>query len=83
MKKAIINIGYTQYVLDVDKAIQLLSLLEGAELYDEVWVKDGVCKGEQSYHIYEQDPKDCIRQLKLIPMSFYNVARMAGRPERK
>jgi hypothetical protein len=83
MKKAIIELGFTKYILDTDKAMKMLELLESAELYEETLVKNGSDRGEVSYHIYDQDPRDAIRQLKLVPMGFYNVARMSGKPEKK
>jgi hypothetical protein len=37
MNKAIVQIGYNNYVLDTDKALKLLSLLEEAERYEHKW----------------------------------------------
>jgi hypothetical protein len=41
MNKAIVQIGYNNYVLDTEKALKLLSLLEEAERYEHKWRKDG------------------------------------------
>lgn len=78
MRKAIVSVGYNQYVLDVDKAVQLIELLDEAELYEDQWAKD-----QTHYHIYPQDARDLVRSLKIIPAAFYRVAKMAGKPENK
>lgn len=78
MRKAIVAIGYANYVLDVDKAVQLIELLDEAELYEDEWGKE-----KTTHYIYEQDPRDLVRSLKIMPASFYRVAKMAGKPEKK
>lgn len=78
MRKAIVAIGYTQYVLDIDKAVKLTELLEEAELYDEQWTD-----GKSSHYIYEQDSRDLVRTMKIIPQSFYRIGKMAGIPANK
>jgi hypothetical protein len=40
MNKAIVQIGYNNYVLDTEKALKLLSLLEEAERYEHKWRKE-------------------------------------------
>jgi hypothetical protein len=79
MKKAIVTFGYSDYVLDVDKAIELVEILETAELYDEQLQ----ATGETHFHIYEQNTRDLIRKMKIIPPEFYRIAKLAGIPENK
>jgi len=80
MKKAIVQVGYTQFLLDTQKALTLLELLAEAELYEEKWRKKE--EGGTTYHVYSQDSNEGIRQLKVIPMAFYYMAKMAGKPEK-
>jgi len=80
MKKAIVQVGYTQFLLDTQKALTLLELLAEAELYEEKWRKKE--EGGTTYHVYSQDSNEGIRQLKVIPMAFYHMAKMAGKPEK-
>jgi hypothetical protein len=80
MKKAIVQVGYTNFLLDTPKALALLELLAEAELYEEKWRKQE--EGGTTYHIYPQDTNEGIRHLKVIPQAFYQMARMAGKPEK-
>ena len=80
MKKAIVKIGYTDFVLDTAKALTMLELLADAEIYEEKWHKQE--EGGTTYHIYPQDTNEGIRHLKVIPQAFYQMARMAGKPEK-
>jgi hypothetical protein len=80
MKKAIIRVGYSSFVLDTSKALALLELLADAELYEEKWRKTE--EGGTTYHVYPQDTNDGLRELKVVPMAFYHMAKMAGKPEK-
>lgn len=80
MNKAAVRIGYTEFVLDTQKALTLLELLSEAEIYEEKWHKAE--DGGSTYHVYPQDNADGLRQLKIIPHAFYQIAKMAGRPEK-
>jgi hypothetical protein len=76
--KAIVNIGYKNYVMDAEKALQLLSVLEGAELYDSRWNSE---TKQSSYFIYPQDSGDFIWEMKILPDALYRLAKLAGKPE--
>lgn len=80
MKKAIIRVGYTEFVLDTQKALALLELLAEAEIYEEKWRSKE--DGGATYHVYPQDTNDGLRQLKVVPTAFYHMAKMAGKPEK-
>lgn len=79
--KAIVQIGFTNYVLDVDKAVALTELLTDCEIYEEKWRKQE--EGGPTYHVYPQDSEKGMLTLKVIPKTFYNMAKMAGKPEDK
>jgi hypothetical protein len=79
MKKAIIRIGYYDYVLDTPKAIALLELLEETEMYESKYhTTDG---GVSTHHIYKRETEDGTRPLRLLTKSFYDMAKLAGKPE--
>jgi hypothetical protein len=78
--KAVVTVGYTNYVLDVDKALTLLELLAEAELYEDKWQKKE--DGGTTYHIFDQE-QDGIRQVKVLPNAFYNMAKLAGKPNKE
>jgi len=84
MNKAIFQIGYNNYVLDTEKALKLLSLLEEAERYEHKWRKEE--EGGTTYHVWNpnESPADItfgLRELKLMPEQLYRMAKMAGKPE--
>jgi len=77
MKKAIIQVGYTQYVMDTQKAITLLELLSEAEVYESKWDSR---HATHTHYIYPQPEDNVMSELKLIPIVFYQIAKMAGNP---
>lgn len=81
MNKAIIQIGYNNYVLDTEKAIKILSLLEEAERYEHKWRKAE--EGGSTYHVWDgnESPADGLREMKLMPEQLYRMAKMAGKPD--
>lgn len=78
--KAIVQIGYKNYVMDASKALTLLGVLDGAEVYDTKW--DSQTK-TTSYFVYEQDNGDNIREMKLLPDALYKLAKLAGKPNKE
>lgn len=78
--KSIVKIGYKDFVMDADKALTLLGLLEGAEVYESKW--DAASK-TTSYYIYPQDTGDYIREMKILPTALYNLAKLAGKPNKE
>lgn len=77
--KATISIGYRSYVMDVEKAVELLALLDGAEVFESKWASGG----GSAYYVYPQDNNDCIREMKIIPDAIYRMAKLAGKPEKE
>ena len=80
MKKAIIRVGYSNFVLDTSKALALLELLADAELYEEKWRKAE--DGGTTYHIWPAET-DKLPSVKLISDSACQMARLAGKPTDK
>lgn len=79
-RKAVVSVGYREYVIDADKALTLLGLLEDAELYQEKYRSGGT----STFHIYQnEEPSTTPMTLKLLPKKLYDLAKLAGKPEEK
>jgi hypothetical protein len=80
MTKAIIKMGYKNFVLDAEKALQVLALMEDAEIYESKWHGSDRPEGEQhTYHIYSQE-FDGLRTMEVLPSKLYQMAKLAGKP---
>lgn len=80
MSKVIVSLGWSaEYVMDADKALTMLELLKDAEIYKEIY--RSADKGGTSYHVYPQEKEICT--MKVLSKSFYNLAKLAGKPEEK
>ena len=77
-QKAVVSLGYREFVLDADKALTLLGLLEDAELYREVYRSGNI----NTFHVY-QNEEPTTMTLKLLPKKLYDLAKLAGKPEEK
>ena len=75
--KAIVKVNYKDFVMDAEKALTMLSLLEEAEVYESKW--DGKTS---AHYIYNQD-SDSVRELRLIPDVLYRMAKLAGKPNKE
>lgn len=79
MAKAIVTIGYKDYVMDVEDAVTILGLLEKAERYETQYQKNS---SNYTHHVYEQELTDNVKDLKIITDKAYRFAKLAGRPEK-
>lgn len=75
--KAVVKLGYKEYVMDAEKALALLSMLDNAEVYETKWENKLT-----AHYVYEQDNGDFIREIKLIPDALYRMGKLAGKPNR-
>jgi hypothetical protein len=82
--KAKITIGYKTYVVDHDKAMQILTMLDEAECYDSNYHKDmGDGKGSYTTHyVYAQDELKT-HSLEFIPDRLYAMWKLAGKPTKE
>jgi hypothetical protein len=78
MTKAIVQIGYTNYVLDANKAVELAALLAECEVFEEKWRKTE--EGGPTFHVYPQEHTNLVT-LKLMSKPLYNMAKLAGKPQ--
>ena len=77
--KCIVNLGWKTFVMDTNKAITLLEMLDGCELYEEEWDSD---TKTTTYHVYAPEEPN-LATIKLLPNNIYQVAKLAGKPEKK
>ena len=77
--KLVLSFGYTKYVVDADKGLIIMQALQGAEKYEEFY-KDG----NTSRHIYDDLENGGVNlTATLLTDSFYKMAKLAGKPDRK
>jgi len=73
-----IKIGYNTYVMENEKAVQLLALLEGAEVYENKYHR-GV-DGKDSFYTHHVYANEDNFTMELIPTTKYQLAKLAGKP---
>ena len=78
MAKAILTVGYAEYVLDVKDALAITEILGKAERHESKYHGNG---NSRTYHIYEDETAD-FGSLRLISDGFYRMAKLAGKPEK-
>jgi hypothetical protein len=82
--KAKITIGYKTWVLDHDKAMQILTLLDEAECYDSKYQKDmGNGQGAVTTHYVYPNEEIKVHNLELIPDKLYAMWKLAGKPTKE
>jgi len=74
MTKAIISVGYTEYVLELKDAVTIAELLGKAEVYEEKYVRDGA----NTQHIYSNDKT--MGTFKILSEPAYSMYKLAGKP---
>ena len=82
MAKGIVRVGYTEYVMDLDKATKLMEAIIGAEVYETKWHTE---TKTTTYHIYPRNEADNVKleTITVMPDELYKLAKMAGKPESK
>lgn len=78
--KAIVKIGYKDYVMDAEKALTMLGALDGAEVFEMNYDHKNKTR---SYFIYAQESEDNIREMRLMPDALYKLAKLAGKPNKE
>ena len=78
MAKAIISINYADYILDLKDAVAVAEILGKAEVYEEKY-RAGA---DNTHHVYPNiSAKGGITNLKIVSTEFYNMCKLAGKPE--
>lgn len=80
MSKALISIGYTDYVMDIGDAVTVMEIMAKAENYKAV--TDYNAKPNiTAYYVWEQEPnRKASTTMQLLPDAVYRVAKLAGKP---
>lgn len=78
----VISLGYKSYIMNNKDAVVIADILERAEMYETVWIPSGERNGgpDHTYHVYESTDQI---DMKLISADLYNMAKLAGKPEKK
>jgi len=81
----VVDIGYRKLVMTKEKAMVLVEALETAEVYEEKWWSDDVRKekGMDSTYTYHVYPNEAHFSMRIVSDSFYQMARLAGKPQEK
>lgn len=80
MAKAVIQIGYDNYILDAKDAITIMEMIDKAEVWQEKYQSHA--EGGTLYFAYPPTDAESIRSVKIVPDSLYKMAKLAGKPER-
>ncbi|NBS70259.1 hypothetical protein EBT31_15315 [bacterium] len=80
MAKAILNLGYGSYVMNMEQAVVISEMLAKAELYVSKYHRDkDTGTATSTHHIYENDSSE-LGTLKLVSDEFYRLSKLAGKP---
>ena len=80
MSKAIVRIGYTDYVIDAEKALAIADALADAEVYEDKYHKpEGEVPSYNTYHVYDMDVGRKF-DIQVLNNKFYLMCKMAGKP---
>ena len=76
----IIDLGYKKIVLSNDKALELAKLLQGAEMFEEVYITSEKRVNKDDDHTYHVYPVKEFFSMRLMGDSLYQMAKLAGKP---
>jgi hypothetical protein len=76
----IVDLGYKKIVLSNDKALELAELLQGAEMFEEVYISSDKRVNKDDDHTYHVYPVKEFFSMRLMGDSLYQMAKLAGKP---
>ena len=82
----VVDLGYRSIVLPREEAFKLAEILEKAEVYEaKYWNAEkrkerGMGDVDYTYHVY---PNERQFQMQIISDDMYNMAKLAGKPEKE
>jgi len=83
MSKALIRVGYNEYVMDISDAVTVMEIILKAENY-RANTNYNTAPSTTTYYIWGQEEKQADNiSVQLLPETRYRVAKLAGRPEDK
>jgi hypothetical protein len=78
--KAVIQLGYREYVMEAKDALAILEIIATGERYATKWRKEE--DGGTSYHVWTDATTRDGNTLRLISDDQYRIAKLAGEPPR-
>jgi hypothetical protein len=81
MTKAIIRIGYDEFVVEARDALTIHEILGKAEHYHKKYRSRD--DGGPLFYVWEQDASTDMRSFEVVPDNLYRMAKLAGKPEDK
>lgn len=75
MPKAVINIGYKDYVVELEEAFSIARAICGGERYESKY--NG---GNSTIHAYQDSDRDGLN-IRIITDETYRLAKLAGKPK--
>jgi hypothetical protein len=76
MGKAIVRVGYTDYVMDIKDAVAVGEMFAKAERYEH---KYHTGNQTTSHHVFDNTDQE-LMTVRLISDDFYRMAKLANRP---
>ena len=76
MSKAIIQMGYSKYVVAAEDALKIMEIITSAERFNAQWHKQE--EGGTTYHVWDNDTTE-LQTVELLPDSLYRMAKLAGK----
>ena len=77
MDKAIVRVGYTDYIMPAKDALEVARIMNSAERYQTKGYGE-----DKSYYIWS-DNKPVINGFEFITNDIYRMAKMAGQPPKE
>ena len=77
MAKAIVRVGYREYITSTEDALHILDLLSKAERYETTYASATKSK---TYHVYDIPIEDKVESLEIVHDDMYRMAKLAGKP---
>lgn len=77
MSKAILRLGYNDYVLDLKDAVTIAEMFSKAERYESKYISGS----GSTHHIYANEDSE-MGSIKLVSEDFYRMAKLAGKPDK-
>ena len=78
--KALISVNGVTDIVAPEKAIEVLSAVEGAEEYQEKWRSK--TDGGTTFHVFHSPRNAEPHNLQLVSDDLYRMAKLAGAPEK-
>jgi len=79
MSKAIVRVGYSEYVMNMADAVTIMEIMSKAENYKVARNYD-TTPNTTSYHVWDQEVDHDQMNIQLLPDAVYRVAKLAGKP---